>query len=88
MKLVDADKIMEAIEIRMKAKENDFGTVSELKTISRYIAQLSPDYDVDKVVKSLSCEGCEGCILTDCCNGLFYITFMEKIREVVRNGGA
>ena len=42
MKLIDADALMEDIEIRMKSKENDFKAVSELIAINRYIAQISP----------------------------------------------
>lgn len=42
MKLIDADALMEAIEIRMKSKEDDFKAVSELMAINRYIAQASP----------------------------------------------
>ena len=43
MKLIDADALMEDIEIRMKSKENDFKAVSELIAINRYIAQISPE---------------------------------------------
>lgn len=53
MKLIDADKLMKNIEIRMKAKEDDFIAVAELMAINRYIAQLSPVYDVDKVIAEL-----------------------------------
>lgn len=42
MKLIDADALMEAIEIRMKSKEDDFKAVSELRAMNRYIAQVSP----------------------------------------------
>lgn len=42
MKLIDADALMEAIEIRMKSKEDDFKVVSELMAMNRYIAQVSP----------------------------------------------
>lgn len=42
MKLIDADALMEAIEIRMKSKEDDFKAISELMAINRYIAQVSP----------------------------------------------
>lgn len=42
MKLIDADALMEAIEIRMKSKEDDFKVVSELMAMNRYIAQVPP----------------------------------------------
>ena len=54
MKLIDADKLTEAVEIRMKSKEDDSKAVAELRAINRYIAQLSPDYDIDKVVEKLT----------------------------------
>lgn len=44
-------------------------------------------YDVDKVVKELSCNECQFCQLQDVCNGNMLDGFMEKICEIVKAGG-
>lgn len=44
-------------------------------------------YDVDNVVKELSCNECQFCQLQDVCNANMLDGFMEKICEIVKAGG-
>lgn len=57
------------------------------KSIMRIVDEQPTAYDVDKVVKQLSCEKCSDCQLEENCVANFGDGFMEKIRKIVKAGG-
>lgn len=55
--------------------------------VMKILGRQRQAYDVDKVVKELSCNECEFCQLQNFCNANMLDGFMKKICERVKAGG-
>lgn len=86
MRLIDAELLKGNCKITGDF-ENNFQCV-DLATLGCVIDNQPTAYDVDKVVEQLSCNECKFCKLRDVCNANMLDGFMEKIREIVKGGGA
>lgn len=84
-KLIDADALIEFIDVGHLRHPGKLA-FSELDVVNM-LNHAPTAYDVNKVVKQLSCDECETCELICECNGNMFDGFMEKICEIVERGG-
>ncbi len=88
MRLIDADELNEHILQRIKCKgaDGNYKEAFELQAMYRYIAQLSPIYDPDKVITEIK-EKSRVMSTKDPSHKYYKAIGTRVCEEVIRRGG-